>query len=126
MHRPGTVFIFLLLFSFLISPLAAFAAKPAPKGWERTSPPSEEPLERIPPRENAETTPPPQSPLQGVRDMLRTMDALIEAFQEESQTFSRLLDVYRHGGAPWRKLEQCINETWREAGNQEEEADDTP
>lgn len=55
-----------------------------------------------------------EAPLKGLRGMLQAMDALIAAFQEDSEIFTKLVEVYQAGGPLWARLEQCIEETHRE------------
>jgi len=57
---------------------------------------------------------PLEAPLQGLRSMLKAMDALIAAFQEDSEIFTKLVEVYQAGGPLWARLEECIEETHRE------------
>ncbi len=59
------------------------------------------------------------APLDGLRGTLKALDALILAFQKESETFTKLLEVYRHGGQPWRRLKQEIDRAWREVRGEE-------
>jgi hypothetical protein len=67
-----------------------------------------------------EPSPPaPPTPLDGLRGTLKALDALILAFQKESETFTKLLEVYRHGGQPWRRLKQDIDRAWREVRGEE-------
>jgi len=57
---------------------------------------------------------PLETPLQGLRSMLKAMDALIAAFQEDSEIFTKLVEVYQAGGPLWTRLEECIEQTHRE------------
>lgn len=59
------------------------------------------------------------TPLDGLRGTLKVLDALILAVQKESETFTKLLEVYRHGGPPWRRLKQEIDRAWREVRGEE-------
>lgn len=61
----------------------------------------------------------PPGPLDSLRGTLKALDALLLAFQKESETFTRLLEVYKHGGPPWRRLKQEIDRAWREVRGEE-------
>ncbi len=63
--------------------------------------------------------PSPPSPLDSLRGTLKIVDALILAVQKESETFTKLLEVYKHGGQPWRRLKQDIDRAWREVRGEE-------
>lgn len=57
---------------------------------------------------------PLQAPLGGLRRMLKAMDALIAAFQQDSELFTKLVEVYQAGGPLWEELEACIERTHRQ------------
>ena len=52
-------------------------------------------------------------PLDGLRFMFKSMQALIFAFQQETETFSRLMDIYEHGGPQWERVKREIDNAWR-------------
>lgn len=107
----------LLLFMTLGGALLLQPAAASLKDQEIAPAPPEQQSPRVSPDDappKDDTAPSLKTPLQGMRRMLQALDALILAFQEESQTFIRLVEIYNFGGPHWQRVKKCIDENWAE------------